>query len=443
MRAAPGAGRGAGGFVGPLALALAGMRGPRPALGRGLGAPGPGLGGPPGMLGPPARRARAKAGARARRPRAPAQQQQFALPAGPAGGVGALGAAALGAIVPFQGGAGAATADPLASYYERWLDLSMEPQALQLQLPHGTVLEAATIDAARGIDGTCLLVCRRKYNGDAVGAFFESAFAGASNPQHAVYLDASLSGTFPLAQSPAIAHWCVQGPANCPATAPSRNVLHLQWIRVRQKEHIQEPWVQDVAYIIKICSDADGIKPDSKKEKAAGKEDDDSVKVRELKKRLLEYRKHDPTLSPADRLTYASASHDLDDAEAEERRARKFCGSSSSLFWWLHHLCDLLKDPRGGIDLRTGAENVRGMSAEDLATVEEVLGLAPVMMCVSIVGWSRRPRDWWLPWKVRFGDDFRVEPGKEGRCYYRVVGEPPRGPASDWLRRGSAGSGEL
>ena len=395
------------------------------------------------MLGPPARRARAKAGARARRPRAPAQQQQFALPAGPAGGVGALGAAALGAIVPFQGGAGAATADPLASYYERWLDLSMEPQALQLQLPHGTVLEAATIDAARGIDGTCLLVCRRKYNGDAVGAFFESAFAGASNPQHAVYLDASLSGTFPLAQSPAIAHWCVQGPANCPATAPSRNVLHLQWIRVRQKEHIQEPWVQDVAYIIKICSDADGIKPDSKKEKATGKEDDDSAKVRELKKRLPEYRKHDPTLSPADRLTYASASHDLDDAEAEERRARKFCGSSSSLFWWLHHLCDLLKDPRGGVDLRTGAEHVRGMSADDLASVEEVLGLVPVMMCVSIVGWSRRPRDWWLPWKVRFGDDFRVEPGKEGRCYYRVVGEPPRGPASDWLRRGSAGSGEL
>ncbi len=65
--------------------------------------------------------------------------------------------------------------DPLDVYYERWLDLAVEPFAAQAPMDAGTVVEIATTDATGIIGGTALLMVRQKYPPDAWGVFLESS----------------------------------------------------------------------------------------------------------------------------------------------------------------------------------------------------------------------------------------------------------------------------
>ncbi len=233
-------GLGGAGGGGPLALALAGMMGgggvvrppgvfggaPPGIGGGGFGGALPGVPGgmplrPPMPGGMPALPAPKPAVAARKRgaPKAAGQAARAPKVAGMAlGGIGAGGfAAPMGAFPPMPPGLGwpqpasppgkkTKKADPLDPYCERWIDFAQEPQAAYMEMPTGTLVEAAATDQAGTVDGTALFIVRCKYGPDGHGVFLEAAYGGASNPMQAATLTPSFDVQYLPGQCPAILH---------------------------------------------------------------------------------------------------------------------------------------------------------------------------------------------------------------------------------------------
>ena len=204
--------------------------------------------------------------------------------------------------------------DPLENYYERWLDLTMEPFAVQVEVAPGGIIEVATTDANGTVDGTALYMVRQKYPLDAWGCFFELAFAGASSPSQSVVLQQGFHRSYPLGGGPYLLHWCAGPSAQCQGVC-HRQALHSTYLRFRKLESIKEPWALDIkALRTEILGPAE-------EEVSSDKPDN----VRKLRERYLALKLDDPKLSPSERMNIAIAL----DKKGSKERGRRSDGESS------------------------------------------------------------------------------------------------------------------
>ncbi len=213
--------------------------------------------------------ARAKRGARG----GVAAGPLLALPALPAmPGLGPFGAAAMPGFgfppAPPPAKKKGSKSDLLDAYYERWIDLSMEPFAAQVPMEAGTVVEIATTDANGTIDGTALLMVRQKYPPDTWGVFMEVAYAGASSPVQCVSLQQGFSAEFPAGTGPYLLHWCAGPAAQCMGNAGHKQALHAMHLRIHRASSVKEAWAVDLkALRRKLTDQSDDEDSDGNKDK--------------------------------------------------------------------------------------------------------------------------------------------------------------------------------
>ena len=208
--------------------------------------------------------------------------------------------------------------DPLAPFYDRWLDLTVEPFAASVEVKPGSIIEIATMDGGGAVDGTAMLMVRQKHPMDSWGVHFEVAFAGASSPMQSVALQQAFSSDFPPGSTPYLLHWCAGPVQHCQGLS-YKQALHSGYLRFRRVGDIKEAWCLDFKAMLKKLS----FESEEEEEPVVS-----DRRVKDMRKRYLELKLDDPNLSPSERMNIgvaldASASSGRDKRDSERGRSRR------------------------------------------------------------------------------------------------------------------------
>ena len=203
------------------------------------------------------------------------------------------------------GQAGAAPVPPaMAPRLGMWID---PPQMLAAatagHFKPGNFVEVVTYGQEGTLDGTALFKIEGCYTPSEDGLMLEVKFRGASSIPRAVEFSMAFS---PDSQSRGVVHLCAVGGGQCvQQPIPNRGILHVDAVRMRRLEELEESWIKLEAEDIAGAPAPDSISVQEKK-------------IAELKQKLKESRAQ----SPHDRLVKSMQKRSSSVATGKKKKKR-------------------------------------------------------------------------------------------------------------------------
>ena len=83
-------------------------------------------------------------------------------------------------------------------------------------------------------------------------------------------------------------------------------------------------------------------------------------------------------------------------------------GDRSRLFVWVRIIADMIQRKFPYLVVKAFLENVASMDKVDRDAYTRQFGCQPLWACPRQFAWARRPRYYWMDWKVRNGPDAKI-----------------------------------